>query len=718
MDRTLSAEYQALLQAKCDSPFSYLGVNPSNNSALFWVPNADRVKVMANSDVYVSERVADGLFMFPQSDALMTDCYELEAQYGDVTHRFFDPYQFQTVFPTLSDLQDPYKLHREMGAQSITIQTRQRWISGVRFMVFAPNASAVSVVGEFNQWDGRCHPLQRLEGGFWGVFLPNLAEGAQYKFEIKNAEGHTLPHKVDPWGYHIEQFPSFASRVYSSNRYQWQDATWQQRQITEKHREALSFYEVHLGSWRKDGEKSVCYRHLVETLIPYVKEMGYTHIELMPINEHPFTGSWGYQAVGIFAPTSRFGSPDDFKYFVDCCHQAGIGVVLDWVPAHFPADAHGLAYFDGTALFHDADDRRGWHPDWKTYIYDFSRSHVQQYLIANALFWLDQFHIDGLRVDAVASMLYLDYSREHGQWIANEYGGNENLAAIDFLRNLNRAVYQHFPNAMTIAEESTAFYGVSKPIEQGGLGFGFKWNMGWMHDSLSYIKQPSVYRKYHHDTLTFPLVYAFSENYVLSLSHDEVVYGKGAMLSKMPGDEWQRHANLRAFLGHMYGQPGKKLNFMGTEIAQSAEWCYQSGLPWERVSENGLGVQQWVKVLNHLYREKTYLFECDHDSNGFQWRVCDDAEQSVLVYERLDETGNKGLIASNFTPVPREYYRVGVPRAGKYRLLLNSDDAQFGGSHYTTPFDVETEDLPAHGHSQSIALTLPPLSTLFFEFHP
>ncbi len=717
MDSTVCDEYNALKQAKCAHPFEVLGPFLQNEATYrLWLPEATSVTLSSNRHSSIG-LIHEGEGIFSSSETLDSmACYWVDAEYGAHRHRFLDPYQFQDVFPDISALYDPKCLHREMGAQPLSIQRGRIWVNGVRFMVFAPNALSVSVVGDFNHWDGRRHPLQRLDDGFWGVFIPELEEGARYKFELKDANGDTLPHKVDPFGHHIEQFPSFASCVYASNRYQWQDKAWQQREVTAKHTQPLSFYEVHLGSWKKDDEESVNYRQLVNTLIPYVKEMGYTHIELMPINEHPFSGSWGYQAIGIFAPTSRFGSPDDFKYFVDQCHLAGIGVVLDWVPAHFPSDAHGLAFFDGTALFHDADERRGWHPDWKTYIYDFSRSHVQNYLISNALYWLENFHIDGLRVDAVASMLYLDYSREHGQWIPNHDGGNENYAAIDFLKNLNKAVYQSFPNAMTIAEESTAFYGVSKPLEQGGLGFGFKWNMGWMHDSLSYIQQPSIYRQYHHNTLTFPLVYAFSENYVLSLSHDEVVYGKGAMLEKMPGDDWQRHANLRAFLGHMYGQPGKKLNFMGTEIAQPMEWCHEGSLPWNTLSEFGHGVQSWVKDLNHFYCGHAYLFQRDHDPLGFNWRVCDDANQSVLVYERFDDVGQKGLMASNFTPVPRENYRVGVPESGIYHLALNSDDAIYGGGGFPLALTVKTESIEAHGCSQSILLTLPPLATVFFNF--
>lgn len=590
--------------------------------------------------------------------------------------------------------------------QLVTLNRGNSSISGVRFLVFAPNASAVSVVGHFNAWDGRRHPMQRLDDGLWGLFIPELEEGTLYKFELKDSAGEGLPHKADPWGYSSEQYPSFASKVFDQAKYDWQDSAWQNRPVTAKHQQALSFYELHAGSWRKNAQgEFLDYRELADELIPYLSDMGYTHVELMPVSEHPFYGSWGYQPIGLFAPTSRFGSPDDFKYFVDQCHQANIGVVLDWVPAHFPSDDHGLANFDGTSLFNDPDPRRGWHQDWKSYIYDYGRDHVRRFLVSNALFWFEHYHIDGLRVDAVASMLYLDYSREHDQWIPNHEGGNVNFDAVSLLRWVNEEVYRHYPNAMTIAEESTAFPGVTKPTDMGGLGFGFKWNMGWMHDSLSYIQEEPIHRSYHHNTITFPMVYAFSENYVLSLSHDEVVYGKGSMLDKMPGDEWQKTANLRAYMGYMYGQPGKKLNFMGAEIAQSAEWNHDGQLEWHWLEyPRHSGMQALVKDLNGLYTSEPAMYEQDCDPAGFEWRVQDDADNSILAHERIALNGDKVLVVSNFTPVPRQGYTLGVPVEGVYELLLNTDDNKYWGSGADVKDVVETVPVESHGLEQSISL--------------
>ncbi len=552
-----------------------------------------------------------------------------------------------------------------------------------------------------------------------GLFIPDINAGERYKFELKDSQGKGLPHKADPWGYQAEQYPSFSSVVYDHQTYRWKDQGWQNRPVQSKHLIPLSIYELHVGSWRrKENGDSLDYRELAEELVPYLTEMGYTHVELMPVAEHPFYGSWGYQTVGMFAPTSRFGTPDDFKYFVDCCHQAGIGVILDWVPAHFPSDDHGLANFDGTALFNDPDPRRGWHQDWNSYIYDYGREHVRKFLVSNALFWLEQFHIDGLRVDAVASMLYLDYSRKDGEWIPNEFGGNENHDAISLLKWVNEEVYSRFPNAMTIAEESTAFPGVSKPTWAGGLGFGFKWNMGWMHDSLSYIKEDPVHRRYHHNTITFPMVYAFSENYVLSLSHDEVVYGKGSIHNKMPGDEWQKAANLRAYLGYMYGQPGKKLNFMGTELGQYEEWNHDGQLAWQWLDyPKHKGIQSLVSDLNHLYTSTPALFELDASPEGFEWRMQDDAEGSVLVHERFDHQGNRVMVVTNFTPVPRDSYRIGVPvENGHYELLLNSDSGKYWGSNMPVPDNMKVEAIPYHNLSRSVDLVLPPLSTQFYRF--
>lgn len=715
-------EYMQLARAAFSDPFSFLGPQYHNLGIALrvWMPGADAVSVKTQAgDIYPLSRDKESGFVLEGDLDLTSSLYQLIISWPQGEQTINDPYQFHQLISHPQALISPEQMHSEMGAQLLSLNIGNQPVAGVRFLVFAPNASAASIVGNFNGWDGRRHPMQRLDDGLWGLFIPGLEEGVQYKYELKDAQGNGLPHKADPWGYASEQYPSFTSQVYDQHRYQWQDKTWQTRAVTEKHKEALSFYELHAGSWRKNAAGDfLSYRELVTELVPYLVEMGYTHVELMPISEHPFYGSWGYQPIGLFSPTSRYGSPDDFKYFVDQCHQAGIGVVLDWVPAHFPSDEHGLANFDGTALYNDPDPRRGWHQDWHSYIYDYGRDHVRRFLVSNALFWFEHYHIDGLRVDAVASMLYLDYSREHDQWLPNCDGGNENYDAISLLRWVNEEVYRHYPNAMTIAEESTAFPGVSRPTSMGGLGFGFKWNMGWMHDSLSYIKEEPVHRQYHHNTITFPLIYAFSENYVLSLSHDEVVYGKGSLLNKMPGDEWQKTANLRAYLGYMYGQPGKKLNFMGTEIAQSAEWAHEGQLEWHWLQyPRHEGVQALVRDLNHLYQDLPQLHQLDCDPAGFEWRMQDDAERSILAHERFDEQGNKVLVVTNFTPVPRENYRLGVPQAGEYELVLNTDSPQYWGSDYAISNLLPTEEIGAQGLEQSINLTLPPLATVFYRFN-
>ena len=714
-------EYMQLERAAFSDPFSFLGPQyQSTDIALrVYMPGADSIEAITeNGERFTLAREADSGFVLEGNFDFTTALYQLVVNWPQGEQTIYDPYQFHNLVQSGEALTDPSLMHSEMGAQLVTLNRGNSSISGVRFLVFAPNASAVSVVGHFNAWDGRRHPMQRLDDGLWGLFIPELEEGTLYKFELKDSAGEGLPHKADPWGYQSEQHPSFASKVFDQAKYDWQDSAWQNRPVTAKHQQALSFYELHAGSWRKNEQgEFLNYRELADELIPYLSDMGYTHVELMPVSEHPFYGSWGYQPIGLFAPTSRFGSPDDFKYFVDQCHQANIGVVLDWVPAHFPSDDHGLANFDGTALFNDPDPRRGWHQDWQSYIYDYGRDHVRRFLVSNALFWFEHYHIDGLRVDAVASMLYLDYSREHDQWIPNHEGGNVNFDAVSLLRWVNEEVYRHYPNAMTIAEESTAFPGVTKPTDMGGLGFGFKWNMGWMHDSLSYIQEEPIHRSYHHNTITFPMVYAFSENYVLSLSHDEVVYGKGSMLDKMPGDEWQKTANLRAYMGYMYGQPGKKLNFMGAEIAQSAEWNHDGQLEWHWLQyPRHSGMQSLVKDLNALYTSEPAMHEQDCDPAGFEWRVQDDAGNSILAHERIALNGDKVLVVSNFTPVPRQGYTLGVPVAGEYELLLNTDDNKYWGSGADVKELIETTPVESHGLEQSISLDLPPLSTVFMRF--
>jgi 1,4-alpha-glucan branching enzyme len=713
--------YDKLATASFADPFSFLGPyikNAESKPALrVWLPEAEKVDVILDS----GERIA---LTHEQSAGFSLDDHDLSLEHYRLAVTWEgeeiiidDPYQYHGIYAEFEQLHTPKEMYHFLGSHLIEMQRGSSVVSGTRFLVYAPHATAASVIGSFNNWDGRRHPMQKLDYGIWGIFIPDLPEGSQYKFELKGPHGETLPHKADPWGAYAEQYPSFASITFDHNKYQWQDQAWQTREVTDKRKQALSFYELHAGSWRRNAEGAFLnYRELAEQLVPYLVDLGYTHVELMPVSEHPFYGSWGYQPVGLFAPTSRFGSPDDFKYFVDKCHAAGLGVVLDWVPAHFPSDDHGLANFDGTPLFHDPDPRRGWHQDWNSYIYDLGREHVRRFLVSNALYWFEHYHIDGIRVDAVASMLYLDYSRSHDQWIPNQDGGRENYDAIATLKWMNEEVYKHYPNAMTIAEESTAFPGVSAPTFMGGLGFGFKWNMGWMHDSLSYIQEDPIHRKYHHDTITFPLVYAHSENYVLSLSHDEVVYGKGAIHDKMPGDEWQKTANLRAYMGYMYAQPGKKLNFMGAEFGQTAEWNHDDQLQWFLLDyDRHQGVYNLTKALNNLYQNEPALHTLDSEPRGYEWRLQDEAEASILAHERIGENGDRILIVSNFTPVPHERFRLGVPLEGTYELLLNSDSAEFFGSKMEIPQTITAEKVSSEGLEQSLAMKLPPLSTIYYK---
>lgn len=712
--------FDQLSKAAFADPFSFLGpYHYADNIPLrVWIPGASKVELVVGDEPRVElERTnGDGFILKQQKDLRFTH-YKLAVDWNGTEQIVDDPYQYHGLYREFEELHSPVQMYHHMGAQIVTMERDGDQVTGTRFLVYAPHASAMSLIGAFNEWDGRRNPMQRLDYGIWGLFVPDLAEGTQYKYEIKGPSGEGLPHKADPWGFHAEQHPSFASVVYDHNRYEWQDKKWQGREVTEKRKEALSFYELHAGSWKRNKDGNFLnYRELAAELVPYLSDLGYTHVELMPISEYPFYGSWGYQPVGLFAPTSRFGSPDDFKFFVDACHEAGIGVVLDWVPAHYPADSHGLANFDGTPLYHDPDPRRGWHQDWNSYIYDVGREHVRRFLVSNALYWFEQFHIDGIRVDAVASTLYLDYSRSHDQWIPNQDGGNENYDAIAMFKWVNEEVYKHFPNAMTIAEESTAFPGVSAPTFMGGLGFGFKWNMGWMHDSLSYVQEDPVHRKYHHNTITFPLIYAHSENYVLSLSHDEVVYGKRSIHNKMPGDEWQQTANLRAYLGYMYGQPGKKLNFMGTEFGQTSEWNHDEQLEWHLLDfERHQGVQALTRDLNHLYSDEPAMHDQDCDPKGFEWRLQDADDASILAHERISEAGERILVITNFTPVPHENFRLGVPNVGKYELLLNTDDKKYSGSGFKVLKSVKTDKKASEGLDQSLAISLPPLSTMFYK---
>lgn len=604
--------------------------------------------------------------------------------------------------------------------------TQFNGVDGVHFAVWAPNARRVSLVGEFNDWDGRRHVMRSHHGsGIWDIFIPQIGNGVLYKYEIIASDGSLLPLKHDPYGGYFEQPPGNAAIVFQS-QFIWSDEAYMQEKKDKDMRlRPISIYEVHAGSWRLNlhGD-SLTYVELAKTLIPYAKDNGYTHIELMPVTEHPFDGSWGYQPIGMFAPTSRFGSPDDFRHFVDACHAEGIGVIMDWVPAHFPTDEHGLGNFDGTHLYEHADPRQGMHQDWQTLIYNFGRREVVNYLLSNAVYWVREFHLDGLRVDAVASMLYLDYSREAGQWIPNRYGGRENLEAIDFLKRMNELV--HAEGGMTMAEESTSFPQVSHPTYNGGLGFTFKWNMGWMHDMLDYMSKDAAYRKYHHNSLTFGMIYAFSENFTLPFSHDEVVYGKGSMINKMPGDDWQKFANLRALYGMMYGYPGKKLNFMGGEIAQYSEWNHDGSIQWDLLEQpKHQGVLTLTRDLNALYANHPALFETDCDGRGFEWIDCDDADQSIISFYRYSADRSRScIVVCNFTPVIRQDYRIGVDEAGVYKELMNTDDEQYGGSGQRNTMNSATGIMERHAQAYSdsqhnrpasLSLTLPPLSVLLLE---
>jgi 1,4-alpha-glucan branching enzyme len=588
---------------------------------------------------------------------------------------------------------------------------------GVRFAVWAPNAAEVTVIGDFNEWDREAHPMQHRDGGVWELFIPGLARGTHYKYCVTAKDGGQQE-KADPYAFFSETTPRTASIAWPLFDHVWNDAAWMESRAHHNVlREPVSVYEVHLESWmRKPTGESLTYRELANQLVPYARELGYTHLELLPVMEHPFSGSWGYQVTGFFAPTSRFGTPDDFRYFVDQCHQAGLGVILDWVPGHFPRDAHGLWRFDGTALYEHADPRQGEHREWGTLIFNYGRNEVRNFLLSNALYWLREFHIDGLRVDAVASMLYLDYARKPGEWIPNKYGGRENLEAIDFLKRFNELVHQE-PGAISIAEESTAWPGVSRPVYAGGLGFTMKWNMGWMHDMFEYFAKDAVFRKYHQQLITFSMLYAFTENFMLPVSHDEVVYLKRSLIYKMPGDEWQRFANTRAFLAYMFAHPGKKLLFMGTEFGQTSEWNHDAQLEWSLLQYPlHFKLQTMVRELNWMYRREPALFEVDDSHSGFEWIDLQDAESSVITFIRFAQDRNNLIVfACNFTPVPRDGYRVGVPCGGLYREIFNTDSELFGGANLGNAGAVMAEEVACHGRPASIVITLPPLAVVAFK---
>jgi len=697
-------------------PFSILGPNYIKDDVLVRVfsPQTKSLKIIDNGASLTRVNKTDYFEWRGKKQDIPTH-YQLQAIYdnGD-EHAFYDPYCFSHV---LSDFDlhlfgegNHWKLYDIFGANQIEIDQ----IQGISFSVWAPNAKRVSVVGNFNSWDGRRHLLQSRGGsGVWELFIPELPVGELYKFEIVDQQNNILE-KNDPYAKSFEVRPKTAAIISEPSTFLWSDEQWlaHRKQNNWLH-EPLAVYEVHLGSWKRDEKHGFLnYRTLAHELVEYVKYLGYTHIELLPISEHPLDASWGYQTLGYFAPTSRFGTPDDFRYFVNYCHTHNIGVILDWVPAHFPKDAHGIGRFDGSALYEHEDPKKGEHRDWGTFIFNYGRNEVRNFLIANALYWIKEFHIDGLRVDAVASMLYLDYSREEGDWIPNQYGGNENLEAIEFIKILNKETQSQFPGALMIAEESTSWPSVSRPTWLGGLGFSMKWNMGWMHDTLNYFNKDPVHRHYHHENLTFGLLYAFTENFTLPFSHDEVVHGKGSMINKMPGDSWQKFANLRLLYTYMYCYPGKKLLFMGSEFAQFDEWNEDDTLSWHLTDiEEHRGILTLVKDLNQLYKDSPVLYFHDFESEGFDWIDCHDNDQSIISFIR-QHSGQHFLIVLNFTPVPRENYRLGVPTNGAYKEIFNSDSSYYGGSNIGNDGYITVEDETWMGRPHSISLNLPPLGAL------
>ena len=722
-------EVDALVGGRHNDPFALLGPHESPDGLVIraFVPHAGTLEAIEADGSVIAElgrRHDAGFFegLVPGRPAWARYCLRARNEGGEwVLH---DPYSFGPALGPMDDYLLVEGTHRQLYERLGAHPCEHEGVVGVRFAVWAPNASRVSVVGDFNQWDGRRHQMRkRVDSGLWEIFAPEVGEGTIYKYEIVAADGRLLPLKADPFGFAGEMRPATGSVVARTDNFVWHDeAHVAARDSGEARRRPMATYEVHLGSWRRgEWNRFLTYDELADQLVPYAAWMGFTHIELLPVSEHPLDQSWGYQPIGLFAPTSRFGDPAGFARFVDRAHQAGLSVILDWVPAHFPTDIHGLAHFDGTALYEHPDPRRGFHPDWNTAIYDFGRREVANMLIANALYWLDRFHIDGLRVDAVASMLYLNYSRKEGEWAPNPDGSNDNKDAVAFLRRANETIYAAHPGTVVIAEESTSWAGVSHPAYAGGLGFGFKRNMGWMHDTLDYMSTESVYRPWHHDKITFGITYAFSENFVLPLSHDEVVHGKGTVFSRLPGDDWQRFATQRAYYAMMWAYPGKKLLFMGQEFAQRREWSEERSLDWHLLDmgPHHRGMQLLVRDLNHLYRDEVSLHARDCEPEGFRWIVVDDKNQSVFAWLRLGPDGEPPVaMVSNLTPVPREHYRLGLPHAGVWREIMNTDAENYGGSGMGNLGAVTAGEEPAHGQPASAHIVLPPLATLYFRWEP
>jgi 1,4-alpha-glucan branching enzyme len=724
------AEFDSLVQLLHQSPHSLLGMHPLGDGGGLvvraMVPDAVTVEVFPvhepSKPRFALKSLGSGIFEGVTKAASRIYAYDLEITDGAGNkRRTRDPYSF---WPTVGETDlhlfnegNHRRLYNALGARLSVLDG----VTGTAFSVWAPNARRVSVVGSFNRWDGRAHPMRMLgSSGVWEIFIPGVGEGSLYKFEILEAGGQ-LALKTDPFGFFYEQAPKNSAIVWNVNKFGWTDQSWlKRRRETNWLRSPISIYELHLGSWRRKGlYESLSYRELAGPLIEYLKKTGFTHVELLPVAEHAYYPSWGYQVTGFYAPTSRYGTPDELQFLINALHEAGIGVIVDWVPAHFPRDTWALAKFDGTALYEHEDPRQGSHQDWGTLIFNFGRHEVRNFLAANALFWCDHFHVDGLRVDAVASMLYLDYSRKAGEWIPNKYGGRENLEAVEFLRSFNHLVHTEHQGVLTIAEESTAWPMVSRPPWLGGLGFNLKWNMGWMHDTLGYFKRPPIYRKYHQNDLTFAMLYHHNENFVLPLSHDEVVHGKGSLRKRMPGDDWQAFANLRALLGYQWLFPGKKLLFMGGEFGQTSEWNENAELDWGLLAQGPYhsGTQRWVGDLNAFYQSEPALWRGDYDPEGFWWIDCGDHEHSVLSFCRHDrETGKHVVAIFNLTPVPQEGYRVGLPKPGSWKEVLNSDSSIYGGGNVGNRGGITTEEICQHQQAQSALMTLPPLSVAVFRW--